>query len=84
MKILIITMGILAMIIFSGILSLENTHMFYAFLSLEDAHRFYGLLSLWNVHVQKIVTVFIGLSIIGYATLYIFYACKRTDKPTSR
>ena len=72
MKILIITMGILVMIIFSGILSLE------------DAHRVYGLLSLWNVHVQKIVTVFIGLSIIGYATLYIFYACKRTDKPTSR
>ena len=84
MKILIMTMGILAVITFSGIISLEDTHMFYAILSLEDAHRFYGVVSSWNVHAQKAVTILIGLSIIAYATLYIYYACKRTDKSTSR
>ena len=84
MKILIMTMGILTVITFSGIISLEDTHMFYGILSLEDAHRFYGVLSLWNIHAQKAVTISIGLSIIAYATLYIYYACKHTDKPTSQ
>ena len=84
MKYLIITMAIMLLTIFSGIISLEDTHMFYAMLSLEDAHRFYGVLSLWNVHMQKTVAILIGLSIIAYAILYIYYTCRGTDKPTSR
>ena len=72
MKILIMSMGILALISFFGIPSLV------------DAHLFSGMTSIWNAHLQKAVTILIGLSIIAYATVYIFYACKHRDKPTSR
>jgi len=71
MKILIMTMGILAVITVSG------------FSSFVDAHVFAWIPSSWIVHAQMVATMIIGLTIIGYATLYIYYACKRTDKPRS-
>ena len=72
MKILIMTMGILAVMTFSGISSFV------------DAHVFAWIPSSWIVQAQIAVTMLIGLSIIAYATLYIYYASKRTDKPTSQ
>ena len=70
MKFLIFTMGILAVITVSGI---------YSFV---DAHMFSWIPSSWIVHAQMVTTILIGLSIIGYASRYIYYACKRTDKPS--
>jgi len=82
MKTLTIIMVFMAVIKFSGIFSLEGTHMFYGLLSLEDAHTFYGIISLVDAHVLTAAISLFGLLIIGYATKYIYYACKRTDKPS--
>ena len=71
MKSLALTMGILAVITVSG------------FSSFVDAHVFAWIPSSWVVHAQMVATMIIGLTIIGYATLYIYYACKCTDKPRS-
>jgi len=72
MKTLVMTMGILAVMTFSGIFSFV------------EAHVFAWIPSPWIVQAQIAVTMLIGLSIIAYATLYIYYAFKRTDKPTSQ
>ena len=72
MKILILSMGLLAVITFLGIPSLVDTYLFA------------GITSMWNAHLQKAATILIGLSIFAYATVYIYYACKHRDKPTSR
>ena len=67
---LIFTMGIMAVITVSGI---------YSFV---DAHIFSWIPSSWIVHAQMATTILIGLSIIGYASRYIYLACKRMDKPS--
>jgi hypothetical protein len=72
MKTLALSMAILAMITFSGI---------YSFV---DAHVFSWIPSFWIVLAQEAVAILIGLSIIAYAILYIYYAFKHTDKSTSR
>jgi hypothetical protein len=72
MKILTISMAILALITYSGI---------YSFV---DAHVFSWIPSFWFVVTQKAVAILIGLSIIAYATLYVYYAFKHTDKTTSQ
>ncbi len=72
MKILILGMGLLALITLLGIPSLVDTHLFS------------GITSSWNADLQKAATILIGLSIFAYATVYIYYACKHRDKPSSR
>ena len=72
MRILTMSMAILALITFSGI----NSFL--------DAHVFAWIPSFWIVLTQKTVAILIGLSIIAYAILYIYYTCRGTDKPTSR
>ena len=71
MKFLIFTVAFLVLIKFSGIFSFV------------DAHVFAWIPSFWIAQVQKAATILIGLSIIAYATLYFYCACKRTDKPSS-
>ena len=71
MKTLIMTMAILALIIFSGI---------HSFL---DDYVFAWIPSVWIVHAQRTLLLFIGLSIIAYAALYIYYVCRHIDKHTS-
>jgi len=82
MKSLTMIMVFMAAIKFSGIFSLEDAHMFYGLLSLEDAHTFYGIISLVDAHVLTAAISLSGLLIIWYATKYICYAFKRTDKPS--
>ena len=72
MRILTMSMAILALITFSGI----NSFL--------DAHVFAWIPSFWIVLTQKTVAILIGVSIIAYATLYIYCAFKHTDKPTSQ
>ena len=72
MKILIMTMAILALVIFSGI---------HSFL---DDYLLAWIPSTWNVRAQTILAPFIGLSIFAYAALYLYYVCMRTDEHTSR
>ena len=72
MRILIMSIGLLALITFLGIPSLVDNHLFS------------GITSLWNAHLQRAATILIGLSIFAYATVYIYYACKHRDKPTPR
>jgi hypothetical protein len=49
-----------------------------------DAHVLSWIGSMWNAQLQKAVTILIGLSILAYAVVYIYYACKHRDKPASR
>ncbi len=72
MKILIMSMGILALIAIFGIPSLVDDYMLS------------WLASLWDARMQKAVTILIGLSIIAYASVYIIYAYRHRDKPASR
>jgi len=72
MKTLIISMAILALIMFSGT---------YSFL---DAHVFAWIPSEWIEFTQTTVVLLGMLSIIAYATLYVYYAFKHTDKQTSK
>lgn len=72
MKILIITTAILSLLIFSGTYSLL------------DAHVFAWIPSEWIVLAQTTAAILSVLSILVYATLYIYYALKHSEKPTSR
>lgn len=72
MKILIMCMGMLVAMSFIGIPSQV------------DAHVLSWIGSMWNAQLQKAVTILIGLSILAYAAVYIYYACKHRDKPASR
>ena len=72
MKILIMSMGILALIAIFGIPSLVDDYMLS------------WLASLWDARMQKAVTILISLSIIAYASVYIIYAYRHRDKPASR
>jgi hypothetical protein len=72
MKTLFFSLGILALITYAGIPSLVDDNLVS------------GITALWNVHMQKAVIILIGLSIVAYATVYIYYACRHRDKPSSR
>jgi len=72
MKILIMTGAILVLVVFSGI---------YSFL---DAHVFAWIPSSWVNYTQTTVAIIAVLAIIAYAILYAYYAFKHADKTTSR
>lgn len=84
MKSLIMIMVFVAVMVFAGNISLEDTHMFYGIISLEDAHRFYGVLSLVDTHVLTAAVFLIGLLITWYAVKFICFACKNCDHPASK
>ena len=64
MKYLIVAVAFLVLITFSGI---------YSYL---EAHVFAWIPSTWIVYAQTTITIVAVLSIIAYATLYIYYACQ--------
>jgi hypothetical protein len=72
MKTLIMSIAIVALVVFSGD---------YSFL---DAHVFAWIPSDWIEFTQTTVVLLGILSVIAYATLYIYYACKHADKHTSK
>jgi hypothetical protein len=77
MKILIMSVAILALVMFS---------VFYSY---PDAHLFAWIPSAWIpsewIEFTQTTVVFLSiLSVIAYATIYIYYACKYTDKHASK
>jgi hypothetical protein len=71
MKTIIMIMAISVLIMFSGI---------YSFV---DAHVFSWIPSLWITRAQSAVTIIGLLSVIAYATLYVYYVFKHRDKTSS-
>ena len=72
MKTLIMSVAILALVMFSGV---------YSFL---DAHLFAWIPSRWIEFTQSTVVLLGMLSVIAYAVVYVYYACKHTDKHASK
>jgi hypothetical protein len=72
MRILIVSMAIVVLVMFSGA---------YSFL---DAHVFAWIPSGWIEFTQTTVVLIGMLSIVAYATLYVFFAIKHTDKQASK
>jgi hypothetical protein len=72
MKTLVMSMAILALVVLSGV---------YSFL---DALLFAWIPSKWIEFTQTTVVLLCMLSVIAYATLYVYYTFKHTDKHTSK
>lgn len=72
MKSLIMIMVFVAVMVFAGNISLEDTHMFH------------GIISLVDNHVLTAAVFLIGLLITWYAVKFICFACKNCDHPASK